>query len=148
MESSAVTDCLQQAQRASSLPMRQDWISRLFSAALSRSIKTVYPCVDFACFGNCIGSFHAGVFSVFRRCKGICGYHNYGAGSTARIYGFPYFNDGSSERNFQIIYNSVRSFSMALITKAIKGTQDVLPSQSHKNQFIESTMLGIAKDFI
>ena len=36
---------------------------------------------------------------------------------------------------------------MALITKAIKGTQDVLPSQSHKNQFIESTMLGIAKDF-
>ena len=36
---------------------------------------------------------------------------------------------------------------MALITKAIKGTQDVLPSESHKNQFIESTLLNIAKDF-
>ena len=36
---------------------------------------------------------------------------------------------------------------MGLITKAVKGTQDTLPSQSHKNQFIESTVLGIASDF-
>lgn len=36
---------------------------------------------------------------------------------------------------------------MALITKAIKGTQDVLPSESHKNQFVESTVLEIASEF-
>ncbi|MCQ2484023.1 MAG: histidine--tRNA ligase [Clostridia bacterium] len=36
---------------------------------------------------------------------------------------------------------------MALITKAIKGTQDVLPADSHKNQFIESTVLEIASEF-
>lgn len=36
---------------------------------------------------------------------------------------------------------------MALITKAIKGTQDVLPAQVHKNQFIEHTMLDIAGKF-
>ena len=36
---------------------------------------------------------------------------------------------------------------MALITKAIKGTQDVLPADSHKNQFIESTVLEIAEEF-
>lgn len=36
---------------------------------------------------------------------------------------------------------------MALITKAVKGTQDVLPSQSYKNQFIESTVMNIASDF-
>ena len=36
---------------------------------------------------------------------------------------------------------------MALITKAVKGTQDVLPGQSYKNQFIESTVLNIAADF-
>lgn len=36
---------------------------------------------------------------------------------------------------------------MALITKAIKGTQDILPTQVHKNQFIENTMLKIAGKF-
>jgi len=36
---------------------------------------------------------------------------------------------------------------MALITKAIKGTQDVLPADSHKNQFIERTVLEIAEEF-
>lgn len=36
---------------------------------------------------------------------------------------------------------------MALITKAIKGTQDLLPNDSHKNQFVESTMLSIAESF-
>jgi histidyl-tRNA synthetase len=34
---------------------------------------------------------------------------------------------------------------MALITKAIKGTNDVLPSQVHKNQYIESTCLSTAE---
>ena len=33
---------------------------------------------------------------------------------------------------------------MALITKSIKGTQDVLPSESHKVRFIEQTALEIA----
>ena len=28
---------------------------------------------------------------------------------------------------------------MALITKAIKGTKDVLPKDVHKNQYIEAT---------
>lgn len=36
---------------------------------------------------------------------------------------------------------------MALLTKAIKGTQDVLPSQSHKNQYIETEMMTIAGNF-
>lgn len=36
---------------------------------------------------------------------------------------------------------------MALITKAIKGTKDVLPSESYKNQYIESTALKIAEKF-
>ena len=36
---------------------------------------------------------------------------------------------------------------MALITKAIKGTNDVLPAQVHKNQYIESTCLSTAENF-
>ncbi len=36
---------------------------------------------------------------------------------------------------------------MALITKAIKGTKDVLPSEVHKNQYIEATALGVAEQF-
>ncbi|MGI6265094.1 MAG: histidine--tRNA ligase [Acutalibacteraceae bacterium] len=36
---------------------------------------------------------------------------------------------------------------MALITKAIRGTQDVLPSESHKWQHVEQTVLAIARDF-
>ncbi|MEE0981899.1 MAG: histidine--tRNA ligase [Acutalibacteraceae bacterium] len=36
---------------------------------------------------------------------------------------------------------------MALITKAVKGTLDVLPADSHKNQFVERTMLEIANEF-
>lgn len=36
---------------------------------------------------------------------------------------------------------------MQLNIKAIKGTQDVLPSQSYKNQFIEKTALEIAETF-
>jgi histidyl-tRNA synthetase len=36
---------------------------------------------------------------------------------------------------------------MALITKAIKGTKDVLPSEVHKNQYIESTCLSVADNF-
>ncbi len=36
---------------------------------------------------------------------------------------------------------------MALITKAVKGTLDVLPADSHKNQFVESTVLEIANEF-
>ena len=36
---------------------------------------------------------------------------------------------------------------MALITKAIKGTKDVLPSDVHKNQYIESTCLSVASNF-
>ena len=28
---------------------------------------------------------------------------------------------------------------MALLTKAIKGTKDVLPAESYKNQYIEAT---------
>jgi histidyl-tRNA synthetase len=36
---------------------------------------------------------------------------------------------------------------MALITKAIKGTKDVLPSEVHKNQYIESTCLSVAETF-
>ncbi|MCL2508403.1 MAG: histidine--tRNA ligase [Oscillospiraceae bacterium] len=34
-----------------------------------------------------------------------------------------------------------------LITKGVKGAQDVLPCAVHKNQFIESSMLDIAKKF-
>lgn len=36
---------------------------------------------------------------------------------------------------------------MALLTKAIRGTGDVLPANSYKNRFIESTMLEIAGNF-
>lgn len=36
---------------------------------------------------------------------------------------------------------------MALVTKAIKGTQDILPSEVYKNQFIEQTVLDIAGKF-
>lgn len=36
---------------------------------------------------------------------------------------------------------------MALITQAIKGTQDVLPSESYKFRFLEQTMCDIAKTF-
>lgn len=36
---------------------------------------------------------------------------------------------------------------MALITKAIKGTKDVLPSEIYKNQYIEATCLGVAENF-
>ncbi len=36
---------------------------------------------------------------------------------------------------------------MALITKAIKGTKDILPKDVHKNQYIETTALDIASKF-
>ncbi len=36
---------------------------------------------------------------------------------------------------------------MALITKAIKGTKDVLPGEVHKNQYIEATALDVAERF-
>ncbi len=36
---------------------------------------------------------------------------------------------------------------MALITKAIRGTQDVLPADSHKWQHIEQTVLAVSRDF-
>ncbi|MCM1545388.1 MAG: histidine--tRNA ligase [Ruminococcus sp.] len=36
---------------------------------------------------------------------------------------------------------------MALVTKSIKGTQDVLPAESYKNQFIEHTCLEVAEKF-
>lgn len=36
---------------------------------------------------------------------------------------------------------------MALITKAIKGTKDVLPKDVHKNQYIEATVLDIASKY-
>jgi len=36
---------------------------------------------------------------------------------------------------------------MALITKSIKGTQDVLPGDSHKIQFLESSAKEIAANF-
>lgn len=36
---------------------------------------------------------------------------------------------------------------MALLTKAVRGTCDVLPSTSYKNRFIESAMLEIAENF-
>lgn len=36
---------------------------------------------------------------------------------------------------------------MALLTKAIKGTKDVLPKDVHKNQYIEATALDIASKF-
>ena len=36
---------------------------------------------------------------------------------------------------------------MALLTKAARGTGDVLPSVSYKNRFIESTMLEIGNNF-
>lgn len=36
---------------------------------------------------------------------------------------------------------------MALITKAIKGTKDVLPSEVYKNQYIEATCFTVAENF-
>lgn len=36
---------------------------------------------------------------------------------------------------------------MALITKAIKGTKDILPGEVHKNQYIEATAIDIASKF-
>jgi histidyl-tRNA synthetase len=36
---------------------------------------------------------------------------------------------------------------MALVTKAIKGTNDVLPSEVHKNQYIEATCISAAENF-
>ncbi len=36
---------------------------------------------------------------------------------------------------------------MALVTKAIKGTQDIMPDEVYKNQFIEQTVLDIAGKF-
>ena len=36
---------------------------------------------------------------------------------------------------------------MALLTKAVKGTQDILPANSNKNRFVEQTMLDIAEKF-
>lgn len=36
---------------------------------------------------------------------------------------------------------------MALITNAIRGTQDVLPGESYKWQHVEQTALAIARDF-
>ncbi|NMP38507.1 MAG: histidine--tRNA ligase [Clostridiales bacterium] len=36
---------------------------------------------------------------------------------------------------------------MELVTRAIKGTKDVLPSESYKNQYIESTAMGVADCF-
>ncbi|MGN0532954.1 MAG: histidine--tRNA ligase [Eubacterium sp.] len=36
---------------------------------------------------------------------------------------------------------------MALVTKAIKGTKDVLPKDVHKNQYIEATCLDTAEKF-
>ena len=36
---------------------------------------------------------------------------------------------------------------MALLTKSIKGTQDVLPAESHKVRFLEQTALEIAANF-
>ncbi|MBR4049781.1 MAG: histidine--tRNA ligase [Clostridia bacterium] len=36
---------------------------------------------------------------------------------------------------------------MALVTKAIKGTQDLLPNESYKNRYVEQTMLDIASKF-
>ena len=36
---------------------------------------------------------------------------------------------------------------MALITKAPRGTQDVLPAESHKWQSVEQTALAVARDF-
>ena len=36
---------------------------------------------------------------------------------------------------------------MELITKAIRGTQDVLPADSHKWQYMEQTALAIARDY-
>ncbi|MCM1114027.1 MAG: histidine--tRNA ligase [Clostridium sp.] len=36
---------------------------------------------------------------------------------------------------------------MALVTKAIKGTKDVLPKEVHKNQYIEAACLDIAEKF-
>lgn len=36
---------------------------------------------------------------------------------------------------------------MALITKAIRGTQDVLPSESHEWQYVERVALQVAREY-
>lgn len=36
---------------------------------------------------------------------------------------------------------------MALVTKAIKGTKDVLPKESYKNQYIEATVIDLAEKY-
>ncbi|MBQ0014530.1 MAG: histidine--tRNA ligase [Oscillospiraceae bacterium] len=36
---------------------------------------------------------------------------------------------------------------MALLTSAIKGTEDILPSESYKNRFVEATLADIAGNF-
>ena len=36
---------------------------------------------------------------------------------------------------------------MALVTKSIKGTLDLLPNESYKRQFVEHTCLEIAQNF-
>ena len=36
---------------------------------------------------------------------------------------------------------------MALVTKSIKGTLDLLPGESHKRQFVEHTCLEVAQNF-
>lgn len=36
---------------------------------------------------------------------------------------------------------------MALITKAIKGTKDVLPKEVHKHQYVEATLIDLAEKF-
>ena len=36
---------------------------------------------------------------------------------------------------------------MALITKAVKGTKDVLPGEIYKTQYIQSTALYVAERF-
>lgn len=36
---------------------------------------------------------------------------------------------------------------MALVTKSIKGTQDTLPNESYKIQFVEQTVLEVAKNY-
>lgn len=36
---------------------------------------------------------------------------------------------------------------MALITKAVKGTKDILPAEIYKNQYIESTAIDVAERF-
>ena len=37
--------------------------------------------------------------------------------------------------------------TMALLTQSIKGTQDTLPAKSYQNQYMEQSMLEIARNF-